>query len=482
MIRTTLALSLFCLLSACAHVAPECNTHAGTPWRELTSQHFVVRTPLPLEEAKAAALQLERARASLLAAFPGAARLRPDPLEVVLFTSPAQLHDLTSDPLIDAALLHDWRGPLLLTANTPVFIDSMQLRLTLHELAHYFSPTALRRWPRWFEEGLAIYLETIVIDAGKQTAVRGAANQVKLGEVMNWGILPVQSLWAWDVEPDAFNGLEQHRAASAWFWVHYLVNEHRPALEKFMRYLSEGDEPREAWAAAFGTLTAKAMADGASAYLEKRETRSQLMDLTQLNTAMTERVLPDAQVHALLARAAGASGAWPRARQEARAAMALDPREARAQEQSVVTQETTEGRIEAARRITSENAEDPVGWLLLGLALPPTDPERGQALALAAELEPRSFFALIELAAFRCAEARCPEGVTLAERAASLAPGDARVQAHTAAVLHQAGLCSQAVVSQQRALEVLTHRASAGLRKQLQARLAEYQRCARGSQ
>lgn len=477
MIRTTVALSLFTLLSGCAHVAPECVTHAGTPWLELGSQHFVVRSNLPAEEARASAVQLERARASVLAAFPHTGTSSGERLEVVVFANAAQLQDLTGDALLDAALAHDWRGPLLLTANTNAFIASTQLKETLHELAHHYSALTLRRWPRWFEEGLAIYLETIDINADKQTATRGAANQVKLGEVEKWGILPVESLWAWDVEPDQFNGLEQHRAASAWFWVHFLFNEHRGELDRFMRSLAEGDEPRSAWTAAFGKLAPQKMAEQAAAYIARQQTRSHVMELAQLNTALEERVMKDAEVHALLARVAGTTGAWPRARTEVAAAVALDAKDPRTQEQNVVTQETAEGRIAAARQLTQENSQDPAGWLLLGLALPATDPERGQALALAAELDPRSFFALSELAAFRCAEARCPEGVTLAEKAAGLAPGDARIQAATAAVQRQAGLCGQAVMSQQRALEVLPQRATAGLRRQLQARLVEYQKC-----
>jgi hypothetical protein len=477
MIRQT-ALGLLLFLSGCAHVAPECATHAGTPWLELSSQHFVLQTNLAPEEAKATTVQLERARASVLAAFPGGGGLK-EPLEVVVFTNAAQLQDLSGDPLLEAALIHDWRGPLLLTASTAAFLESTQLKRTLHELAHHYSARSLKRWPRWFEEGLAIYLETITIDGEKQTATRGAAHQLKLGEVMRWGILPVQSLWAWDVEPDALNGLEQHRAASAWFWVHFLVNEHRGELDRFMRSLAEGDEPRAAWAAAFSALTPQAMVEQSEAYLAKRQTRSQVMELAQLNTAFTERTMSDAQVHALLARVAASTGAWPRARAEVQAAAALDAKDGSTQEQGVFTQMTTDSRVAAARRLTQENAQDPAGWLLLGLALPATDPERGQALALAVELDPKSFFALSELAAFRCAEARCPEGVQLAERAAALAPGDARIQASVAAVQRQAGLCSLAVVSQQRALEVLPQRASAGLRKQLQARLVEYQQCAR---
>lgn len=463
------------LLCGCVHVKPECTTHGGTPWLELTSQHFVVRTNLEPAAARAAAVQLEQARAAELSAFPTTGTTPP--LEVVLFTDPAQLHELSGDVSLDAALLHDWRGPMLLTASSATFMGATQLPLTLHELAHHYSAAALERAPKWFDEGLAIYLETIIIDADAKTAVRGVANQARLNEATRWGILPVDSLWSWDGELESPHGVELHRAASSWFWVHWLFNEQRPALDRFMRALSEGTEPHAAWASAFGALTAESMKKAADAYLEAGRSRSQKMDLSELNVALEERALSDAQVHALLARTAGMTGAWPRAREEARTAISLDAHEVSAQEQNVATQESAEARMSVGRQLTQENAQDPVGWLLLGLSLPSRDPERGQALSLAAELDPRSAMALSELASFRCAEARCAEGVPLAERAAELAPGNARVLAGTASVQLQAGLCAQAVVTQQRALEVLPERAPVGLRKQLQARLTEYSRC-----
>lgn len=465
------------VLSGCVHVKPECSTHGGTAWLELTSQHFVVSTNLEPASARAAVVQLEFIRASELGAFPSTGTPTP-PLGVVVFADPAQLHELSSDVSLNAALLHDLRGAMLLTANSATFMGATQLPLTLHELAHHYSAAALKRAPKWFDEGLAIYLETLVLDPAAKTAVRGVANQARLNEATKWGILPVESLWSWDGELESPHGVELHRAASSWFWVHWLFNEQRPALDRFMRALAEGTEPRAAWAAAFGTLTTESMKKAADAYLEAGKSRSQKMDLSQLNLSLEEKPLTDAKVHALLARVAGMTGAWPRAREDARMAISLDARDVNAQEQNVVTQESAEARMNAGRLLTQENAQDAVGWLLLGLALPPTDPERGQAFARAAELDPHSAMALSELASFRCSEARCSEGVPLAERAAELAPGNARVLAGTASVQQRAGLCSQAAVTQQRALEVLPERAPLGLRKQLQARLSEYVRCA----
>ena len=462
------------LLTGCVRSVPECTAHGGAQWLDLASQHFVVHTNLSPEAARSAAVQLEHARAILLGTFPNTGS--PLPLEVVIFTSPTQLEDLSGNPLLDAALIHDWRGPLLLTASSTSFLEANQLHLTLHELAHHYSASAMKRWPRWFEEGLALYLETVTIDPDAKTATRGTADQHRLEEVVRWGIVPVESLWAWQIEPDPNSGEERLRAASAWFWVHFLFNQHRHELDGFMRSLSAGEEPKAAWASAFGNLAPQAMADEANAYIAKGQVRTQRMDLELLNTSRTTRSMPDAQVHALFSRVAGATGALPRAKTEARAAATMDARDIRGLEQQVLTQEA-DARVAAARKLIDEHGKEPSSWLLLGLALPPGDPERGKALTFAVELDPKLFFALKELAAFQCAEGSCSEGAKLAERAASLAPGDAQVQAATAAVQKLAGNCSQAVVSQQRALEVLPHRSPVELRKKLQSELDEYRRC-----
>ena len=97
-----IGLAALVMLSGCAHVTPECARHGGTPWREITSQHFVVQTNLSADDARAAAIQLEQARASILGALPSGGSTPS--LEVVVFTSAAQLSELSDEPLCRRAL------------------------------------------------------------------------------------------------------------------------------------------------------------------------------------------------------------------------------------------------------------------------------------------------------------------------------------------------------------------------------------------
>lgn len=192
---------------------------------------------------------------------------------------------------------------------------------------------------------------------------------------------------------------------------------------------------------------------------------------------MAERVIPDGEVHAVLARVAASTSAWPRARGEVALALALAPTNPRVLEQRIVTETTPEARVAAARELTVSNPELASGWLLLALSLPQGDAERVVDLEQALSKNPGSFLALSELAQRRCAEGHCAEAVALAERAVTLAPEDIRVLSACAAVQSKAGQCAGAVATQERALGVLSHRASVQQKQQLLARLAEYQGC-----
>src|SRR5205814_1227594 len=58
-------LAIFLALTACAHVARSTDP---ANWLELESEHFLVRTDLPADDARAAVADLERIRLGLLAA------------------------------------------------------------------------------------------------------------------------------------------------------------------------------------------------------------------------------------------------------------------------------------------------------------------------------------------------------------------------------------------------------------------------------
>lgn len=150
------------LLSGCKHVPAraECTAHGGTPWREVTSDHFRVYTNLGSAEASEAAAELERARKSLLFAW----QYRVDPpgrIDTVILQNTEQLHEFVPD-LTEAFVTRDTDGLLIALPGNVYQLGSAStdLRVVMHELAHYLSSFVLFRQPRWIAEGLASYLET----------------------------------------------------------------------------------------------------------------------------------------------------------------------------------------------------------------------------------------------------------------------------------------------------------------------------------
>ncbi|MFZ5443774.1 MAG: DUF1570 domain-containing protein [Myxococcota bacterium] len=449
------------LLAGCAHVTTECATHGGPEWAELTSMHFVVRTDLPADEAKATVEQLEHVRTAILPALLGVP-FQEQPLEVVVLRGKAPV---APDALADGLFVRDWRGPVLVLEGDTSLLDARsRLSVLAHELSHHYSGRALQRRPRWLSEGLAAYLETLSLDRSARQAIRGRANQDRLADVERWGLLPIESLWAWDELHDERPGLEQHRLASAWFWVHYLFNEQRPRLERFFAALGEGLEPRAAWGRVFAELPPEKLGAAADAWVAKRELRTQRIELSDV--AVTARRLPDAQVHAVLARVAAATGAWERAKQEVSSAEALAPEDALVQEQAVVNA-TPQTRLSRARGLVDARPTLGGAWALLALSLPASD-ERAAALARAVELDPTLFVAQTELARARCLAGACQDGVALAEKALAAAPDDVRALTSVAAVFSLAGQCERARAVQQHAFEVLPHGASGALRTKLE--------------
>jgi tetratricopeptide (TPR) repeat protein len=459
-----LVLAVAVLGAGCAHVRPECAAHGGTAWQLVTSSHFSLITNLDVARAREAVLKLELARAAVLPVLQGS-ELSTAPLEVVLLQSGAQVADLTGAD--DSFASEDWRGPLLVARDDAAILASNPaLEKTVHELTHVLAGRVLRRQPRWVAEGLASYLETVTVDVQERTARRGRANQTRLGDIERWNILPIEALWAWTgVEKDK-PGLEQHRIASAWFWVYWLFNEQRAAFEGFLRALARGDEPGAAWRTAFPTLTTASMAAASERFRAEGKTTGQSIDLSRSDLRLDVQPLTDARVHAVLSRLAALRGDWARAAAEADTASALQADDAVVLEQVSATRGDAQARLAAATRATELAPRRAEGWLLVGMA---GGDAREAALRSALELDDAQVSTAAELAALT-------RDVDLA-RHAFRKPANARALMMSAEVLARAGLCGEARTLAWRALESLPHALEPTLAAKLHGRLDELGAC-----
>ncbi|MBL8914456.1 MAG: hypothetical protein JNM17_27375 [Archangium sp.] len=440
------------LLVGCSH-APECRAHGGPQWSELRTPHFVIRTGLPIDVAGETALMLERAHAAVRTSF---TELPPNaaPIEVLLLKNELEVQEFAGQHFITGVVGGDWRGPqLLLSADDYLSGARVDVPHLCQALALHFQQYAFRRMPRWFAIGFAAYLSSITIDPSTNTAYRGKMVRHFVDTLYRWGVLPMEALWKWDSPPRLSRESEVHHAVSAWVVVHYLENNKRAELDKFIADLQVGLPPSEAWALEFSGMSDAELRKAATDHFEGGQFTGQLIDLGTTPRIIGKRAISDAEVHASLARFANTMRDWERARRETKTALALDARLAEVQEAATLAEADQTRRLELARTFANAHPNDAIAHLLLALNLPRESAERVSELERAVLLDSNEAIALSELALSRLGQKQNAEAATLAERAATLAPFSARVLASFAEVLWATGKCPFAIAALERAID-----------------------------
>lgn len=476
------ALSLGLLLAGCAHTRAECSVHGGPAWREITSEHFLVSTDLEPAAARAAALELEKARKALLLAM----NTRVDPperLTAIVLRSRSELAEFRDHIL--GFMTFDDRGPLIVVAGTAYFVESApDLRVVTHEMTHLFAAHSFARQPRWFSEGLAGYLETMLSNTGTNEVLLGDAHLERLEYARYSGVLPLAALWTWDPKK-----LDEDYASS-WLWVHFLINRHPEELGAFEAGLANAVEPRRAWAEAFGRLSDPVLEQELERYLMGGAYAVTRVGLGEVSQALTERALTAADVHALRAQlsALAHNDVTPEERQrrvqhELTTALRLDASNVRAAELQILATSDGAVRLTRARALARGHPTHARAWKLLAqsLAVPgvANSAEAVQAWRTALSGDPNDPTALVAVALEELRARNLDQAQSLAEYAVQSAPWNPSALTCLATVLAARGRCAEAISAQQQGLEVLGDAADKATRKTLQARLGTIERSCR---
>ena len=162
-------------IAACGPSIPPVPGKGGPAWRELTSDHFVLRTDASEERAREIVRDIEDMRHVVIGiAFRGGGTGKPivialrDDVETAEFMPGEDYRAMATQGATVA------QAPLILiSAEAPRAVVA-------HELTHTISQTVIAKQPRWFAEGLAMYFETIEIhrdegrvDLGRAPSDRG---------------------------------------------------------------------------------------------------------------------------------------------------------------------------------------------------------------------------------------------------------------------------------------------------------------------
>ncbi|HEX9291380.1 MAG TPA: hypothetical protein VF904_17805 [Anaeromyxobacteraceae bacterium] len=464
-------------LAGCAHVREgfTCPARGGRPWRELTSDHFVLSTDRQSRAARALVEELEVARAALVAAAFRGGVDPPGRLHVVAFDRREELADFVDDEVV-----HGWFGadldgePFVVMAGV-TFRDVHEI--VTHELAHQLAATLFVRQPRWFSEGVATYLETVTVDGDR--VLLGAASRHRLAEASVFRASSAQLFaWAGEIEPRYYG--------RAWLLVHFLVNRRGPRFSAFQVRLSRAEEPAAAWAAQFpeydprqpGALERLDGDLGGYAGSGPYTVLSLPFERPEVNPS--ERLLDASEVHALhLSIPSRDPDARPGDRDaEVAEALREDPGHPTALALKARRLPPAE-RVRLAREAVATHPRSWRAWAFLGAALRGGDREaRLEALRRSVELAPENPRALDALARELVRAGSGEEALPLARRAIARAPWNAAAFDTAAAASAALGRCADALHLQQRAVDLLADELPAERRQEVVRTLDTYRaRC-----
>lgn len=475
--RRALAAGAAALLAACAPVPVRtgCSLPGAEPWREHRSAHFSILIADGDRDPAALVATFEELHAAILAALISEPVEIPGRVRVVIVPTRRELVDVTNARRVIGRF---WISPR--TGEPTVLLSAEDTRevpeTVAHELVHHVSRHVFPRQPYWFGEGLAQFLEGLARKdaqgrrwAGADPASGWVAGSIKL--------TPVEALFSeGGASSDAF--------VTSWVLYRFLWNERAKQLGEYQRRLMEGEAPSAAWRAAFPEWDTEGHKirfldnDLAKHQTVGRGLRWQV-DPGAVDRAFTTSSASSADVHMILLE------------QELEGVNPLVRPRLRRQRAEEALREVPHHPIAAAERAAADGTpalpallesaaahpQDARAWFLLALE---TDDvaEREAALRRAVGLWPDGFLPHAALAAHLAASGRAKEALPLANRAADLAPWDAGAVGTLARVALELRKCREALVLQERAVELAWGDAREGQR----AALAEVRRrCAAAS-
>jgi hypothetical protein len=432
---------------------PLCPARGGPSWRELTSEHFDVRTDLDLETAIEAIHTLEEARTAMLDTVWGGAAGPPGRMAVIILGSLRELSTFVGrDAGGDLILRHDLFPPTILV---PLTGDASRGAMK-HELAHLLSRWFLPLQPDWYSEGVASFLETIRYDRGEGRAYLGEpkTRYEAISAAGPTSILGAPQLFG-DLPVDMRERLRFY--ATSWTLVHYLFNHRNPAFVRFQHRLATFELPEEAWAAEFPDLTG----DGLIRELTQYRRSGQYFRLAQAiapwNGDIAQRLMADNEVHALRAylyayvETPGHRSDRVRARAEVAEALREDPATVAALALQFYLLEPrvggwdddTAGR-ELAKRALAGGDANWMAWLMVADAANRGDTVGRKAIERAWALAPHEPVTLARMALLRASQNRWKEVVAFSSEAIGLGFASPEVLLLHAAALDLAGECEGA--------------------------------------
>jgi hypothetical protein len=416
--RAPRSIVLACLTAGagCATTLP-CPARGGPPWRELTSDHFRLRTDLDPADAEQTVRALEESRAVMLAVvWPGSPQ-PPNRTDVIVLRSTLDLWEFTGTRLVAGRWVERRPFPgTLVTAGPP---EPGVLRTVAHEVAHDLSTWYVPLQPRWYAEGLATYLETATYDRVRKRARMGEPSAERMLTLLRRRSFPARELLAVQALPAGVDGARFE--ASAWLLVHYLMNHRSAAFARLQGRLNALARPADAWAAEMPDLPPDRLQTELLQYFASGRYTVDELPMEPPTATVRTRVLPDAEVHGVYAflYASAIDPQRERVREQVAEALAGDAGslDGLAVSFYLLSGNGDPARGELARRATAAHPESWLAWTMVADAAGPDATSRRTALARALALSPSQPQVLVRQALLDGAQGRWREAVVFTTRA-----------------------------------------------------------------
>jgi tetratricopeptide (TPR) repeat protein len=447
--RIAFSFALACL-AACSPYAHLRSNHPET-WVELRSEHFVLRTDLPEDNARKAVADLETLRSAMLAAGWHGASSPPGRIGVVALQGDREMSEFLANQ-IAGVTTYDVFGDRMILADGAG--DLLRSEVVKHELAHALAYEYLMTNPRWVQEGMACYLESIAVDTAKGEAVRGRPSQLRRKWLASsgargiyWTTQVLGMGWTDSVDGYDFESL-------AWVLFHWMADNHPQELVDFLGRLSRGETMWSAFQGVFPSLGEAEMEVAMNDYLDHPEAlRTARVAVTAWAGAVELRRIPAAEVYALRAQLFRANlddrerYNQKHYQEEAAKALVLDPGNPLA----LALSDKPDVKLAVDR-----HPDDWRSWMLW------VGDHASDVVAIrkAAELAPDNATVVAQLALAEQHAGETQAALQHAEQAVAMSPRYVNLDA-LAQVYARSGRCADALIQEERALDSLPDRINA---------------------
>jgi tetratricopeptide (TPR) repeat protein len=433
-------------------------------WVELQSEHFVLRTDLPPVEARQAISDLEVVRAALFAAGWHGDRRNTERTLVVELASKRELQEFVRKGVEGFFGLDVFGQPILVGVAEDVF-DQVILK---HELMHMINATFLVTQPRWVQEGIACYLETLRFDGRKKELIRGEPRRERLeylsrNPIRDWftQVINIGDRF-WQMSDEEGYRFE----TAAWALVHWLVDTRPEKFDAFLRRLGRGENEWVAFSAEFPDLHAPEVQGGMREYLKTSKMSVSRLPMASWSGNVQTRLISPADAHALRAELFKISPSG----------VSREERDRKVQAELSIALAADPGNPLAL--LLSQHAE-----LRPAIELHPDDwrawlvwydrHHESEAIGRAAQLAPEDPGVLWRLAISEQNSGNPAAALRHAAQAAELGPGRSDVLDALASVYAANGRCSEAADAEQRAIYALPDSSSRETPTYFRERLSE---------